>query len=347
MPRSIWRGAGEDGDGVGVAASSRMLVSGDRTRLVQVFWNLLTNAVKFSHDGRVVRVRCEQARGEVVVHVEDEGVGIAPEFLPHVFDRFRQADMSTTKVYGGLGIGLALVRSFVEAHGGTAEAFSEGLGRGSRFTVTLPLVSAEGEKGRRGEGETKRDGEAKTKGEGMDDEGDASSNASPSSSHVSSASPSSNVPPPSSSNVVPPPSSTVSPAPPRPHSPTARVLVVEDARDTLEMLRVVFGMRGYEAVGCASAEEALRVADAGRFDIIVSDIGLPRIDGYELIKRLRELPHLRDTPALALTGYAAAKDAEAALAAGFDAHLPKPVEPSALAEEIERLLRRAPATEDR
>ncbi|HEX6185071.1 MAG TPA: response regulator, partial [Pyrinomonadaceae bacterium] len=94
-------------------------------------------------------------------------------------------------------------------------------------------------------------------------------------------------------------------------------------------------------VGCASAEEALGIAPAARFDIIVSDIGLPRIDGYELIRRLRDLPHLRDTPALALTGYAAAKDAEAALAAGFDAHLPKPVEPSALADEIERLLRRS------
>ncbi len=127
-----------------------------------------------------------------------------------------------------------------------------------------------------------------------------------------------------------------------PSAPAApRVLLVEDARDTLEMLRVVIGLRGYEAVGCASAEEALGVAPAARFDIIVSDIGLPRIDGYELIRRLRDLPHLRDTPALALTGYAAAKDAEAALAAGFDAHLPKPVEPSALADEIERLLRRS------
>ena len=130
-----------------------------------------------------------------------------------------------------------------------------------------------------------------------------------------------------------------------PVSPSAlaapRVLLIEDARDTLEMLRVVIGLRGYEAVGCASAEEALSVAPAARFDIIVSDIGLPRIDGYELIRRLRDLPHLRDTLALALTGYAAAKDAEAALAAGFDAHLPKPVEPSALADEIERLLRQS------
>ncbi|MBC7929551.1 MAG: response regulator [Rubrivivax sp.] len=121
-----------------------------------------------------------------------------------------------------------------------------------------------------------------------------------------------------------------------------RVLLVEDAPDTLEMLRVVFETRGYIATTCGSAEEALRVAEGGRFDIIISDIGLPHIDGYELIERLRLLPHMREVPALALTGYAATKDAQAALDAGFDAHVAKPVDPSALAEQIEKLMRQKP-----
>jgi PAS domain S-box-containing protein len=116
------------------------LISGDRTRLVQVFWNLLTNAAKFSDDGATVRVSCKREEASLVVSVEDDGIGIAPDFLPHVFDRFQQADMSTTKLYGGLGIGLALVRSFIEAHGGTVHAESAGLGCGSRFTIRLPVA---------------------------------------------------------------------------------------------------------------------------------------------------------------------------------------------------------------
>ena len=118
------------------------------------------------------------------------------------------------------------------------------------------------------------------------------------------------------------------------------MLLVEDSRDTLEMLRIVFESRGHAVVACESAEDALRVAEAGRFDIIVSDIGLPRIDGYELIGRLRGLPHLREVPAIALTGYAAPRDAEAALAAGYDAHVPKPIDPSALAEQVAQLVKR-------
>ena len=114
---------------------------------------------------------------------------------------------------------------------------------------------------------------------------------------------------------------------------------MEDAGDTLELLRIVFKLRGYDVTACGSSEEALAVAPLARFDIIVSDIGLPRIDGYELITRLREMPHLQETPAMALTGYASRKDAETALAAGFDGHVPKPVEPSRLAEETDRLIR--------
>ena len=264
---------------------SPVVVSGDRTRLVQVFWNLLNNGVKFSREGGRVRVRFESADGSARLTVEDEGEGIAPEFLPHVFERFRQADMGTTRQHGGLGIGLALVKSFVEAHGGTVEASSRGEERGSSFTVTLPALRAS--------------------------DADAL-------------------------GAVEPEAEREQPGAAAP----LRVLLVEDARDTLDMLRIAFEARGYTATSCESSEEALRVAEVGQFDIIVSDIGLPHIDGYELLGRLRRLPHLRGVPALALTGYARQRDAEAALEAGFDAHVPKPVDPSALAEQVGRLVAR-------
>jgi PAS domain S-box-containing protein len=265
-------------------AAADAVVSGDRTRLVQVFWNLLTNAVKFSRAGGCVRVACEIADASARVHVEDEGEGISTEFLPYVFDRFRQQDMSTTKTHGGLGIGLALVKSFVEAHGGTVAAASAGEGRGSRFTVSLPLVRPE----------------------------------------------------------------LPSPAP-EPVAPTAEalrevegarhVLIVEDAPDTLDMLRVTFAVRGFRTSACATPEEALSIAADEHFDIIISDIGLPNIDGYELLKLLRaRSPHLRDVPALALTGYAAQKDVNAALSAGFTAHLAKPFDPVTLAATVDALL---------
>ena len=267
-------------------------VSGDRTRLVQVFWNLLNNAVKFSPQGGRVRVEWRAEDASARVEVSDEGQGIAPEFLPHVFERFRQADGSTTRSHGGLGIGLALVKSFVEAHGGTVAAASEGEGRGSRFVVLLPLLQ-------------------QARPEGL--------------------------------TFAESPSEEVSP---RDEGESCHVLLVEDSRDTLDMLRVVFGSRGYRTTTCSTAEEALRIAETSRFDIIVSDIGLPHIDGYELMRRLRRMPHLSDTPAVALTGYAASKDAEAARDAGFNAHIPKPVDPSALAKEIEQLLQQKARPEE-
>jgi PAS domain S-box-containing protein len=269
---------------VSTGGLSRLNVSGDRTRLVQVFWNLLNNSVKFSRAGGRISIRLTETGGAARIIVEDDGQGIAPEFLPYVFERFRQADGSTTRAHGGLGIGLALVKSFVEAHGGRVAAESDGVGRGSRFTITLPLIAAPPKS-------AAADGEPAAEEE------------------------------PCAENIC-------------------RILLVEDARDTLEMLRVVFEARGYTTIACANAEEALRAAESQRFDFVVSDIGLPLVDGYELIRRLRALPHMSDTPALALTGYAATKDAEAALASGFDAHLAKPVDPGILTEEVERLLQR-------
>jgi PAS domain S-box-containing protein len=263
-----------------------LVVSGDRTRLVQVFWNLLTNAVKFSPGGSRIRVVCEVVGQAVRVHVEDEGEGITPEFIPHVFERFRQQDMSTTKSHGGLGIGLALVKSFVEAHGGTVAASSAGEGRGSRFTLTFPLVPQVQLFASDGGGATESACEIES---------------------------------------------------------ACHALIIEDAPDTLEMLRVAFEVRGFRTSTCATPEEALSIAATEHFDIIISDIGLPNIDGYELLHLLRsETPYLRDVPALALTGYAAQKDVDAALSAGFSAHLAKPFDPATLAATVDALLKRQP-----
>jgi PAS domain S-box-containing protein len=264
-----------------------VMVSGDRTRLVQVFWNLLYNAVKFSEKERSVRVRCEADAREVHVHVEDEGIGISLDFLPFIFERFRQADGSKTRAYGGLGLGLALVRSFVEAHGGRVEASSAGAGLGSRFTVHLPRMR------------------------------------------------------PASLTVAPLGPQAAAPgasAPAAGEAQPTRVLIIEDALDTLNMLRLVFETRGYRVTLCQTPTEALRVAASMWFDMVISDIGMPEIDGYELLRRLRQMPHLRNTPAVALTGYASRADADAARAAGFDAHVAKPVDPDELAQRIERLL---------
>lgn len=263
------------------AQQEPVMVAGDRTRLVQVFWNLLNNAVKFSPGKSRIKVTCRRSE-TARVEVEDEGQGIAPDFLSHIFERFRQADSSNTRVHGGMGIGLALVKSFVEAHGGTVRAISEGRTRGSKFTVELPLFKST--------------------------EPEVSST---------------------------PASTTVGEKADKP----VRILVVEDALDTLDMLRATFESHGFHATLCRSAREALRIARIAEFDVIISDIGLPEIDGYELIKQLRSVPHLRDTPALALTGYASHQDLARALSAGFNAHVAKPVDPSLLLAQIERQLR--------
>jgi CheY-like chemotaxis protein len=265
-----------------------VMVNGDRTRLVQSFWNILANAVKFfSGERGSVRVTCEADEKEARVVIEDEGQGITPEFLPFVFERFRQADSSKTREHGGLGIGLALVKSFVEAHGGRVQAESGGVGLGSRFTVYLPRLHARVR---------------------------------------------------SVGTVVPEMDAHAAPS-------AINVLVIEDSPDTLELLHKALKIYGYGSTLCESAEEALSVASSSSFDAIISDIGMPKIDGYELIRRLRLLPHLLDVPAIALSGYAAQKDIEAALAAGFDAHVAKPVDAAMLAAELEQLLlRRAERT---
>lgn len=273
-----------------VESEESSLVLGDRTRLVQIFWNLLANAIKFSSAGGRVSVAYAKEDGHARVEVSDEGAGIDSQFMPYIFERFRQADGSTTRAHGGLGIGLALVKSFAEAHGGRVAVESAGPGLGSRFTVTLPLTA------------TAKSGAHESSASDVWD----SNNGSPETGDAKSELPS--------------------------------VLVIEDARDTLDMLRVALTSKGFDVTSCATASEALRAASSRRFDIIVSDIGLPEVDGYELIERLRSLPQCAGTPAIALTGYASVRDAERALEAGFDLHVPKPVDTEELLGAVSSLL---------
>ena len=260
------------------------LVSGDSTRLGQVFANLLNNAVKFSRRGGRVRVVCGTDNGNAIVTVEDEGQGISPEFLPFVFERFLQADGSKTRAHGGLGLGLALVKSFIEAHSGTVEAESPGLGQGSRFTVRLPLRKP-------------------------------------------------------AAGIAAPTARTTGPLV-KPDS--AHILIVEDDEDTLELLQSTFKAKGFHVTTCQSAQEALQIAPANSIDLILSDIGMPTMDGFEMMRQLRQLPNMQEVPAIAFSGYVSPKDTRTALAAGFNAHLSKPIEPAELLRTINRLLKKAP-----
>jgi CheY-like chemotaxis protein/two-component sensor histidine kinase len=263
------------------------IVIGDRTRLGQIFGNLLHNAIKFSERGGRVHISCEELTdGHIRVQVADEGQGINSHFLPHVFERFRQEDSSTTRAHGGLGIGLALVKSFVEAHRGTVEAISAGEGRGSRMVITLPLQKI-----------------------GTQDFTEQD-------------------------NTVPSPSLRISTGNEQLHA-----LIVEDAEDTLAMLDTLFTRYNFITTLCPTPEAALAAAANGQFEIIICDIGLPGMDGYELIKRFRQIPSLRNVPAVALTGFAGPKEQEKALAAGFDEHIAKPVTPPVLMAKLEELFR--------
>ena len=257
-----------------------IVVNGDRTRLVQTFWNLLTNAIRFSAPGGKVLVLCESSPTEAVVQVEDKGEGIAPDFLPYVFERFRQADGSKTRTHGGLGLGLALVKSFAEAHGGSVTAASDGAGLGSRFTVRLPRLA-----------------------------------------------------------VAEAPATIEDPVQEAEAPGAAHILIVEDEPDTLEMLHAAMAARGYRATLCSSAATALETAAMEEFDLIISDIGMPEMDGHELIKRLRRNSRHRHTPAIAVSGYASQKEAEAAIAAGFNVHLAKPFGPEELNALVGKLLK--------
>jgi PAS domain S-box-containing protein len=264
-------------------------ISGDADRLQQVVWNLLTNAVKFTpKDGRV-QIRLERVNSHVELIVSDTGKGIAPEFLPSVFDRFRQADQTSTRRQGGLGLGLSIARQIVEMHGGTVQVESEGEGKGASFVVKLPLSI------------TVPHTEINSEGR---------------------------VHPTASKELV-----SLDCAP---ELKDLRVLVVDDEEDSREMLRQILEHCGSIVTAAGSAADALAAIEKQTPDVLISDIGMPDEDGYSLIAKIRSLSKEKGgrIPAIALTAYARVEDRVRALRAGFQVHVPKPVEPVELAAVV-------------
>ncbi len=264
-------------------------VSGDTDRLQQIVWNLLTNAVKFTPKGGRVQVRLERINSHIEIIVSDTGKGIDAEFLPHVFDRFRQADGTTTRAHGGLGLGLSIVRQLVELHGGTVNVESAGEGQGATFIVQLPLMVTRRELNN------------------------------PERRHPTAGGSVSFDCPPSLKGL--------------------RILVVDDEADTRDLLRAVLERCDSEVTTVGSAVEALAALEQARPDVIISDIGMPEEDGYSLMGKVRELEAgLADRiPAIALTAYARVEDRVRALTAGFQVHVPKPVEPIELVAVVASL----------
>ncbi len=262
-------------------------IRGDSDRLQQVFWNLLSNAVKFTPAGGRVHIVLEQVNSHVEVSVEDTGVGIDRDFLPYVFDRFRQADSSMTRRAGGLGLGLSIVRSLVEMHGGSVRAKSPGLDQGSTFVVALPRPVV------------------------RDDDSHPKLTAAPS----------------RIANDL-------------PKLEGIRVLVVDDETDARTLLARILEDREAEVTGVRGAAEALALLRRERFDVLVSDIGMPDTDGYQLMRIIRDPANGFDValPAIALTAFAGAGDRQLALLSGFQQHIAKPVEPRELIAAIASLV---------
>jgi PAS domain S-box-containing protein len=270
-------------------------VFGDPTRLQQVVWNLLSNAIKFTSEGGSVEVRLERVASHFQIVVHDTGEGINPNFLPYVFDRFRQADATTTRIHGGLGLGLAIVRHLVEMHGGTVSAESPGEGLGSTFTVRLPLIAVY-------QKTSTQEGHALQPADGFK------------------------------------PLALECPE----RLDGLKILAVDDERDAREMLRAAFEQCGAKVVTASSAAEALTLLEEQRPDVLISDIGMPEEDGYDLIMKVRSLPVERGgkTPAVALTAYARGEDRLRALRTGYQMHVPKPVELAELVAIVSRLAER-------
>jgi CheY-like chemotaxis protein len=249
-----------------------LYVDADLTRLSQVFANLLNNAAKFTPTGGHIELLAQRRGDEVQVSVEDDGDGMPPEMLPRVFEMFTQIDRRLERTQGGLGIGLAIARRLVELHGGRLEAHSDGLGRGSRFTVTLPLVAA-----------------------------------------------------PHARREVPDE---------RMAAGTRRVLVADDNRDSADSLAELLVLLGNETRVARDGEQALDVAAQFRPDVALLDIGMPKLNGLDVARRLRAQPWGRDIVLVAVTGWGQEADRQRSREAGFDHHVVKPVDPAVL----ERLL---------
>lgn len=258
-------------------------VVGDAARIQQILWNLLSNAIKFTPPGGRVEVRLEQVGTMAHITVSDTGKGISPDFLPHIFEHFRQEDSTTTRKFGGLGLGLAIVRHLVELHGGGIEANSQGLGLGATFTVKLPLINAHAET-------THDEHKADTS---LDLSG-------------------------------------------------IKVLVVDDEPDSLHFISFVLQLYNAEVQTASSSLVAIQILLDSKLDILVSDIGMPGMDGYEFLRQVRTLPPENggQIPAIALTAYAGEFNRQQALTAGFQMHLPKPIEPKTLGDAIAHIIGR-------
>jgi PAS domain S-box-containing protein len=266
-------------------------VSGDPERLQQILWNLVSNAVKFTDRGGKVDVSLGHSESHVEVRVHDTGIGIAPEFLPYVFERFRQGDAGVTREYGGLGLGLAITKHLVEMHGGTISVSSAGLGAGATFTLRLPVIGA---------GTKERE---------------------------------------------------VPRVPPRAHRagveiPMAAlrgvaVLAVDDDVDALMMVREILEAAGASVTTADSARQALLLMDINPPDVLLADVAMPKMSGFELIGEVRKStnPRIRNLPAAALTAYARSEDRAHAVRSGFQLHLAKPIDPGELMEAIASLAR--------
>ena len=277
------------------------LVDGEAVRLQQVIWNLLSNAVKFTPKQGRIEVELKATRRNAKVVIKDSGEGIEPEFLPFIFERFRQADSSAKRVHGGLGLGLSIVRSLVEMHEGEIGAASDGKGKGATFTLTLPIVRVSDS------AETPKPVETKLPAFKVSQNG-----ADPSSTE--------------------------------PHSDLLRglrVLTVDDQQDTRELIALALGRYGAEVRASDSASNALELIKDWKPHVVVSDIGLPEMDGYDFLRRLREIEGDGERiPAIAVTGYAGALDESKALNAGYAVHLSKPIELSTLATAIAEVSRK-------
>lgn len=275
---------------------TKALVTGDPARLQQIVWNLVSNAIKFTPSGGRIAVHLDQVDSQLELSVSDTGIGISKPFLPHVFERFRQADSSTTRAHGGLGLGLAVVRHLVELQGGTVMAESEGIGKGSLFKVSLPAASS-----------IALPFEAEEK-----------------------------------------PAAIPLPSDSREHGREfdlrgLRVLVVDDELDTLEIVSLLLRRYGAVVRTSLSSGHALEVFNEWKPNVLISDLGMPEEDGFTFISKVRSLPPEAGgkTPALALTAYVREEDRLRTLAAGYEMHVRKPVEPYSLAEAVARLGKRS------
>jgi signal transduction histidine kinase/ActR/RegA family two-component response regulator len=262
-------------------------VAGDVGRLQQVIWNLLTNAVKFTSEGGRVDIRLECIDSQAQITITDTGKGIPTDFLPYVFEQFRQESSATTRRFGGLGLGLAIVRYLVELHGGTVQADSPGEGQGATFTVKLPLV----------------------------------------------------------------PHQPIMQPDPKPSEFSlnlqgTRILIVDDDDNTREFLAFLLELHGANVMATATASEALTTLTQFKPEALLSDIGMPDVDGYMLMRQVRALPAKQGgtIPAIALTAYAGEIDYQQAMAAGFQQHIAKPIDPEVLIQAIASLLEQSAAT---